>query len=198
MTVAHGDRLAFALRLLDGLLHLAEAFLGQLRLAAVCNAGQCDHVRLLRRRFDECGEIAARLVLRVRFDCLAGGHHEHHCPRRPVLLYADGGDECDDGEQIDANVAVPNAVDHLADARVDGPCHEQDDDPFAHTRVECGVNVAPRAPLRNEGQRYGRQNGERKERDFLAKIDDFLHRISLRRYRLPHLHAAIAHTDVES
>lgn len=197
MTVPHIDRLAFALCLLDGLLHLAEAFLGHFRVAAVRCTGQRDHMRLLRCRLDERSEIAARLVLRVRFDRLAGGHHEHHCPRRPVLLHADGGDERDDGEQIDADMAVPNAFDHLADACVDGPCHEQDDDPFAHTRVKCGVNVAPRAPLRNEGQRYGRQNGERKERNFLAKIDDFLHRISLRRYRLPHL-PAVAHAGEES
>ena len=97
VAVARAERLAGALRIVDRLLHRAESF-GIGGSAGAGHAGQCDDVRLLRRGFDECGQVAARLGLRVGLDGVARRHHERDGPSRPILLHRHGGGERHDRE----------------------------------------------------------------------------------------------------
>ena len=86
-----------AMRVVDRLLHRAESF-GIGCGVSAGHAGQCDDVRLLRRGFDECGQVAARLGLRVGLDGVARRHHERDGPSRPILLHRHGGGERHDRE----------------------------------------------------------------------------------------------------
>ncbi len=109
---------------------------GNVTTCACCGAALMSAVRLPRG-----------LVLRVRFDCLAGRHHQRHRPRlaqysavRPTVETSR-----DHGQHIDANLPVPQMLSiMLAHSSSVTMVHatNSDDQPLAHS-PECQVPGSP-------------------------------------------------------
>ena len=105
-----------------------EAVFSALRFPAFsADARQRGDMRGLRSGFDERGQVAFRLGLRVLLDCLATPDHEHDSPSSPVLAHSDRGQDSDNREDINADMTVTQIVDH-ADDRVDDGVRDQRDD----------------------------------------------------------------------
>ncbi len=160
----------------SGVAHMRLVRLAAFRISAIrydprmiAHTGQRDHMRGARCRVDQCGQVAFRFGLREFLDCLAGGDHQHHGPCGPVFLHGHRRGDRDDRQQIDADVSVPQIVDHALDRHDDRVCDQRDHQPLPDAGIE-GIPAergergtrAPRSPRFPQCQRNGGDDGDGK------------------------------------
>ena len=103
-----------------------------------------------RRRFHQCGQTVFGLGLGVLLDGFTGRDHQHHRPARPVFVDGHSRENRDHGQQIDADLPVPQIVDHAAHGVGHDDQHQCDNQPLAEARIAEYRNrhrIAPRTPI---------------------------------------------------
>ena len=151
---------------------------------------QVGDVRDLRRGLHQRGQVVLGLVLGVRLDGGTGEHHQYHNPAGPVFLHRQRGQQRNHRQDVDADVTVADVVDHAAQRVDDGIGDQHDHDPLTDARIDEPERLIPWTEIPQQGNGQSRHNHDRQHGNELAHVeypvqhsDEYLHRLSLRRYR---------------